>query len=182
MSKKILATLLLSVLVIMVLVNYKTILKKFFPIQYYQEVLKYSEEYNVDPYIVYSIIRVESKFNPFAQSGKGAKGLMQITPQTGEYIAKLLNVDEYDEEQLFQPSTNIKFGVFYFSKLYKDFNNNLDCALAAYNGGRGNVLKWLDSQENGDNYLDIDNIPFEETKNYVKRVKNMYKLYGIIYK
>ncbi len=181
MTKKIFITILVLVFVIIILGNYKSILKKFFPIQYSQSVMKYSTKYNVDPYIIYSIIRVESKFNPYAKSNKGASGLMQITPQTGEYIANLLNIDKLDENFLYNPDLNIQLGCFYFSKLYSDFNSDIDSALAAYNGGSGNVTKWISKNDNGEKFLDVNKIPFNETKNYVLRVKKTYKIYKFLY-
>lgn len=173
---------LFAVMIILVLlINYKTILKKVFPLQYSQSVVKYSKEYDVDPFIIYAIIRVESKFNPYAKSNKGAMGLMQITPQTGKYIAELLNTDNYEESKLYNTDLNIQFGAFYFSKLYNDFNRDVDCALAAYNGGRGNVNKWIETNSEGKSYLDVAKIPFQETKNYVIKVRRIYELYRFIY-
>lgn len=181
MTRKIFVPIFVLVLIIMIFINYKSILKKFFPVQYNQSVLKYSELYNVDPYIIYSIIRVESKFNPYAKSKKGACGLMQVTPKTGKYIANLLNINNFDESLLYNPDLNIQFGCFYFSKLYNDYNSNIDCALAAYNGGSGNVAKWIITNDDGKKFLDIDKIPFNETKNYISRVKKAYNIYKFLY-
>lgn len=181
MTRKIFITILVVVFIIIILGNYKPILKKIFPIQYNQSVIKYSTKYNVDPYIIYSIIRVESKFNPYAKSNKGASGLMQITPQTGEYIAALLNIDMFDESLLYNPDFNIQLGCFYFSKLYSDFNADINCALAAYNGGSGNVTKWISTNDAGEKFLDVNKIPFSETKNYVLRVKKTYNIYKFLY-
>lgn len=181
MTRRLFIPILAAVLIITILANYKSILRKVFPVQYNQSVLKYSAQYNMDPYIIYSIIRVESKFNPYAKSNKGASGLMQITPQTGEYIANLLNISNYNENLLYNSDLNIHFGTFYFSKLYNDFNADIDCALAAYNGGSGNVSKWITTDDQGKKYLDVEKIPFAETRNYILRVKKIYKLYKFIY-
>lgn len=181
MTRKIFITILLVIFIIIILGNYKTILKKIFPLQYNQSVVKYSTKYGVDPYIIYSIIRVESKFNPYAKSSKGASGLMQITPQTGEYVANLLHIDKFDESFLYNPDLNIQLGCFYFAKLYSDFGANIDCALAAYNGGRGNVTKWISINDEGEKFLDINKIPFSETRNYVFRVKKVYYIYKFLY-
>lgn len=181
MTRRIFVTIFVIVFVIIIFANYKHILKKLFPIQYNQSVMKYSAQYDVDPYIIYSIIRVESKFNPYAKSNKGASGLMQITPQTGEYIANLLHIDKFEESLLYNPDTNIQLGCFYFSKLYNDFNADIDCALAAYNGGRGNVTKWITTNSEGKIFLDVNKIPFDETRNYVLRVKKIYNIYKFLY-
>lgn len=181
MTKRIFIFITFLLLIIIILLNYKTIMKKIFPLQYRQSVVKYSKKYDVDPYLIYSIIRVESKFNPYAKSNKGALGLMQITPQTGKYIAKLLVINDFEEDKLYNPNMNIQFGVFYFSKLYSDFNSDIDCALAAYNGGSGNVAKWLTTNTDGNKFLDVNEIPFKETKNYVLRVKKLYNIYRFLY-
>ena len=181
MTRKIFIIMFVLVLCIIILLNYKPILKRIFPLQYSQSVLKYSAQYDMDPYLIYSIIRVESKFNPYAKSNKGATGLMQITPQTGKYIAELLDIHSFDENQLYNPDLNIKFGSFYISKLYKDFNADIDCALAAYNGGSGNVAKWIRTNDEGKKYLDVDKIPFNETRNYILRVKKVYNIYNFLY-
>jgi soluble lytic murein transglycosylase len=182
MTRRIFVIMFVIVFSMIILVNYKPILKKIFPLQYNQSVMKYSAQYDMDPYLIYSIIRVESKFNPYAKSNKGATGLMQITPQTGMYIAELLNIDSFDENQLYNPDLNIQFGSFYFSKLYKDFNADINCALAAYNGGSGNVTKWITTNDKGEKYLDVEKIPFNETRNYILRVKKIYNIYNFLYK
>lgn len=166
------------IVIIIILLSHKTVLKMFFPLEYSSSVERYSSVYDVDPNIIYSIINVESKFNPDALSKKGAVGLMQITPKTGEYIASLLNKDDYDENSLYEPEINIEFGTFYISKLNRDFNGNLNYIFAAYNGGEGNVRKWI---QNKGGTLDIDDIPFRETREYIKRVNRYYKLYTYLY-
>ncbi len=178
MAKRVFAVLVL-IIVLIITLNYKSVLKKFFPVQYNKEVEKYSTKYNMDPHLVYSIILAESKFNPDAKSSKGAVGLMQITPQTGRYIASLLKMDDYSDEKLCEPGTNIKLGTFYLSKLFKDFNGDINCVLAAYNGGEGNVRKWI--QESMGKSLVVEGIPFKETKNYISKVKRYYKIYNFLY-
>ncbi|EYE89214.1 lytic transglycosylase [Fervidicella metallireducens AeB] len=174
----------LSLIVILIFVfiaiNYKIILKNFYPQHYKKYVYMYSKEYNLDPNLIFSFIKVESKFNPYAISNKNARGLMQITPKTGKYIASLLGEQDYSEEKLFEAQTNIKFGCYYISKLYKDFNGNMDCVIAAYNGGEGNVRKWV--RNSTDKRLNIEEIPFNETRNYVIKIKANYKMYKMIYK
>jgi soluble lytic murein transglycosylase len=180
MTKKVFK--ILPVLVILlILFNYKSILRGIFPTSYKDTVFKYSIKYNLDPYLVFSVIKVESKFDSFAESPKEARGLMQITPQTGEYIAELLNEKNYKNENLYDPETNIRYGCFYLSKLYNDFGGNIDCVLAAYNGGEGNVRKWLKTDESGQKYLDTERLPFAETRGYLKKVKRNYKVYNYLY-
>lgn len=170
----------LIIIIMLIFFSHKTLLKMFFPLEYSSSVERYSSIYGVDPNIIYSIINVESKFNADAVSKKGAVGLMQITPKTGKYIASLLNRDDYDEKRLLEPEVNIEFGTFYISKLYKDFNGNLNYILAAYNGGEGNVRKWIEQNQN-DGILGIEEIPFGETREYIKRVNSCYRVYTYLY-
>lgn len=175
MTKKIIK-LIMFIIVIYTLINHKDILKRFYPIYYEESIKKYSIKYGLDPYLIYSIINVESKFNAFAKSSKGAIGLMQITPNTGEYISRLIGDKKFKMDILYNPETNIRYGCFYVSKLFSDFNGDLDCVLAAYNGGEGNVRKWLKEGN-----LKVKDLPFKETKNYIYKVKRNYKLYNYIY-
>lgn len=179
MTKKVF-TVLVLIIALIITINYKLVLKSIFPIQYNKEVEKYTTKYKVDPLLVYSVILAESKFNPDAKSLKGAAGLMQITPQTGKYISSLLKKDDYTHEKLYEPDTNIELGTFYLSKLFKDFNGDINCVLAAYNGGEGNVRRWI--QENMGRNLVVESIPFKETKNYISKVKRYYNIYRLLYK
>ena len=106
---------------------------------------------------------------------------MQITPSTGEYISKLIGDSNYNESKLLDPETNIKYGCFYFRKLLDDFDGNLTCAIAAYNGGEGNVRKWIKKDENGMKTLNEKDIPFSETRSYIKRVNKYFKIYKFLY-
>lgn len=180
MIKKATAIVVLVVL-ILIAANYKVIAKRVYPLDYKIYVEKYSKAYNLDKYMVYSIIKVESNFNTNAKSSKKAIGLMQITPKTGKYIADLLKDNNYEDTHLFDADLNIKYGCFYLSKLINDFGGDMDCALAAYNGGEGNVRKWLAENEKGRKTLDIENVPYTETKAYVKRVKLIINIYKYLY-
>ena len=171
----------LIIIVIIIGVNFKNIVKIFYPIQYESTVLKYANEYELDPYLIYSLIRVESKFDSMAISPKDARGLMQITPQTGKYISKLLSEKDFTEEQLLNPDTNIKYGAFYLKKLFNDFGNDMNSALAAYNGGEGNVRKWIKKNNAGQESLNPADIPFNETRQYLKRVNKYLAIYKFLY-
>ncbi|SEF90107.1 soluble lytic murein transglycosylase [Caloramator fervidus] len=167
--------LLILLVVLFFIFNFKNIMKLFYPIKYKEYVFKYSKEYNIDPYLVFALIKAESNFDECAQSRKGAIGLMQITPKTGEYIAKLLNERYFSREFLYDPEINIKFGVFYLSKLYRDFNYDIDFSLAAYNAGEGNVRRWIK------NNVSPNELPYKETKLYIKKVKCYYYKYKWLY-
>lgn len=181
MTKKILAVI-IAVIIAIGILNYKNIMVYLYPKHYEEFVNRYSKDYNLDPYLIYSLIKTESKFNPYAKSHKGALGLMQITPKTGNYIANLLKEKSFNENMLFNPEINIKYGCFYLSKLSNDFKGDLDLILAAYNGGEGNVRKWIKIDEEGKKYLDPEEVPFKETRYYISKVKKDYKRYKYIYK
>lgn len=180
MFKKIFIFLLIFIILIAAL-NYKRILKGVFPKKYEDSVKKYASMYKLDPHLVYSIILAESGFNKNAVSKKGAIGLMQITPQTGSYISSLLKRKDFNQNMLYDPEVNIEYGCYYLSKLIKDFNGETEYAIAAYNGGEGNLRKWIADMNSKKKKFDINSIPFKETKQYVKRVNKYNKFYELIY-
>ncbi|NLK44465.1 MAG: lytic transglycosylase domain-containing protein [Tissierellia bacterium] len=153
-----------------------------YPIGYESIIVKYSNEFNVDPYLVASIINVESKYDTYAISNKEAKGLMQISPQTGKWGSEVLMMDNYSDHDLFDPEINIRIGTWYLSVLLKEFNNNLDLVLAAYNAGSGNVSKWLNNGEYSTDGHNLTSIPYKETEDYLARVKDSYRIYSTVYK
>lgn len=161
---------------------YPWIIKGLFPIKYKDEIIKYSKTYKIDPNLVAAIIKVESDFNPYALSTKGARGLMQIIPSTGMWASEKLNMHNFYIEKLYDPTTNINIGCWYLKNLSKQFNYNLRVVLAAYNGGSGNVSKWLLDKRYSINQEDLEYIPFSETRRYVEKVTFYYDYYKRIYK
>lgn len=153
-----------------------------YPIGYKSVILEYSKEYNLDPYLVASIINVESKFDKDAISQKDARGLMQISPSTGKWASEVLELKNYKEDILFDPETNIRIGTWFLSTLFKEFDGNLDLVLAAYNAGSGNVNKWLNDEKYTDEKNNLTIIPFKETEDYLVRVNKSYKIYSTVYK
>ena len=178
MAKKILMAAVIILIILFLCI--KPVLRQLYPIQNKKTVECYSKEYSLDPRLVYSVIKAESKFNPYATSSKGARGLMQITPSTGGYIAELLGEEAFSDNLLYDKETNIRYGCYYLSKLLDDFQGNLILALAAYNGGEGNVRKWLEGYEDNDDFT-IEAIPFRETRRYVRNVMNNYDVYKYLY-
>ena len=154
------------------------------PKEYAPFVEKYSAEYGVPEDMIYAVIKTESSFDSSAVSNKGAVGLMQMLPETFEWLTKDILRDHLGAGMLYDPETNIKYGTYYLSRLYNRFGD-WDTALAAYNGGEGNVSEWLaDSRYSTDGQkLIIDNIPkeFNETKNYVKKVNKALEKYKTLY-
>lgn len=150
-----------------------------YPVNYLEEIQKYSNEYGVDPKVVLAIMRVESNFKSDATSKVNAKGLMQILPDTAKHVAKLLNIDA-NSMDLNDAETNIKIGTYYIKYLMQNFSN-MDTVYAAYNGGIGNVNTWLKDSKYSSDGVSLYNIPSSETKHYVNKVNKALKAYEILY-
>ena len=171
-------SILLSLLLLLAAGAY-VLYNRVFPIEHESYITTYADEYGVDPYLVYGIIHTESRFREDAVSPAGAMGLMQVTPETGEFIAGRMGMDNYTEEMLKDPETNIRMGIYYLSYLEEKFPR-IETRLAAYNAGPNRVAEWLEDESVSDGEV-LQNIPFEETRNYVERVLQREKIYRILY-
>jgi len=157
------------------------LLQMLYPIKYQNYVEQAAEENNIDKLLIYSIIKAESGFNPKAKSASGAIGLMQVMLPTANEIALKLDMVELLEEDLYEIEKNIKIGTKYFASLLEAYDNNLNLAIIAYNAGIGNVDNWIEKGIINKEGTDIENIPFAETKLYVKRILQNYEIYKEIY-
>ncbi len=147
-----------------------------YPKPYLQEVEEAAQEFGLDPLLVYAIMREESRYDPEAISHAYAQGLMQIIPSTRDWIAEQLKI-EIDPVEIFDPGMNIHLGAWYLHHLLDYFEGDLDYAVAAYNGGPGNVNAWKESsliQEKAD-FLRW--IGLSETREYVPKVLLSYEVY-----
>lgn len=153
----------------------------YYPYRYRQDIEANAAIYGVDPYLVAAVIRVESKFNPDAVSRKGALGLMQIMPTTAEWIASQVGFSDFQEEMLLDPEVNIRLGTWYLANLAKEFDGRTDVVIAAYNGGRGQVNRWLEDGVWNGNFDERANIPFPETRNFLLKVRVTYRQYQKLY-
>lgn len=163
------------------ILNSKSILKLIYPIPYSDIIFAEAARNNVDPYLVAAIIKAESNFTSEAESRVGARGIMQIMPETGEWAAKKMKLKDFKPEDLYETKTNIKIGCWYLSNLNQEFNGNKILVVAAYNGGLGNVKEWLKNDKWSGEHATVDQIPFEETRLYVKKVLKAYSRYREIY-
>lgn len=154
-------------------------LTKVYRLEYTEYVKKYANEYNVDEYLIYAIIKAESNFEPNAESHRGAKGLMQLMYSTAEDISKRIGI-ELNEDNILEPDININLGTKYISMLIQKYNN-INLALAAYNAGSGNVDGWIEKGTLKSDGSDIENVPFTETNNYVRKILRDYEIYKNIY-
>ncbi len=148
----------------------------FYPYGYWEEVESASRRAEVDPLLVLSVIREESAFNPRARSVAGAVGLMQLMPETGKRLGRNLDIDLGSPAKLTEPVSNVLAGAYYLSQLLSSFHS-VPVALAAYNAGEEVVLEWLSKADfrGVDDF--IEDIPYDETRNYVKRVIATYMEY-----
>lgn len=156
--------------------------KYIYPYPFKEKVEYYADRYNVDSDLIAGVILAESKFNQEATSNYGAKGVMQIMPETALWIAKQIEDDSFSVENLYIPDTNIKYGTWYLSELQEEFEGNEILMLAAYNAGRGNVHDWMKKYHWNMNFKDYEKIPFPETREYVKKVLNNKQEYNRLYK
>jgi len=130
----------------------------------------------LDPSLLAAVIYAESGFRD-ATSHAGARGLMQITPATARYIAHLSGGTAFEQGDLSTPQINISYGAFYLRYLLKRYGDNTVLALAAYNGGEGNVDRWITETSMSERAFVIDQIPFAETRGYVARVLDARQSY-----
>ena len=139
------------------------------PLMHEDIIRQQAEAKNVDPSLVAAVIYTESKFRD-QTSHAGARGLMQITPATARYIARLSGGTAFEQGDLATPQVNISYGVYYLRYLLRQYGENKVLALAAYNGGEGNVSRWIAEAAMSERAFRIDQIPFTETREYVARV------------
>ncbi len=149
-----------------------------YPLKYEEEIKEASEEFSVPEEVICAVIYVESSFDKEAKSSAGAVGLMQIMPATFDDIQKALKT-EHEYEDLYDPAVNIRAGTYYLSYLYK-LLGDWESVHAAYNAGIGKVWDWLDD-ENYSQDGKLTDIPYKETRNYVKKIKTAKEKYAHIY-
>lgn len=152
-----------------------------YPLHYRQTVEKYAKNHRLDPLLITAVMDVESGFNPRAISVRGARGLMQLMPETAAWCAEQMGLEEYRSESLFDPEQNLRIGIWYLATLRRLFDGQTVLALAAYNGGRANVLRWLSEESWSGAVEEVGDIPFPETRAYVRKVLKSYTWYRRIW-
>lgn len=167
--------------IVMFVDNATTFLRRAYPMNYYVYVEENANKYNIDPYLVMALIKAESGFNKNAVSDKDAKGLMQLTDPTAFWGVAELEIRGFKVPDLFEPETNIELGCWYFSILIMEFDNNINLALASYNAGSGNVKEWIEEGIIEYDDTDAGDIPYKETRVFVKRVLNYRQIYNNLY-
>ncbi len=166
-------------LTVMTFVAGKSVLKSLYPVKFESTVEKYSEKYNVDKTLILAVIKTESSFDPFAVSDVGAMGLMQIMPDTHEWLSGKLGQDE-DVSVLFEEDAGIEYGTYLLRILIDEFHN-IETAIAAYHAGIGRVSEWLKNEEYSSDGVTLDTIPFKDTAHYVYKIKRAVQIYENLY-
>ncbi|MFZ1400486.1 MAG: lytic transglycosylase domain-containing protein, partial [Candidatus Promineifilaceae bacterium] len=151
-----------------------------YPVYYADLILPLAERYDFDPRLQLSLVRQESLFESFARSGAAAQGLSQVIPDTGAYVANLLNWPNFVNEDLYKPYVGLNFGAFYLSQQLNSFDGHAHAALTAYNGGPGNAARWYD-QAGGDLDLFVETVNFPETRLYIERIFAGFVIYDHLY-
>lgn len=153
-----------------------------FPLAHIEHVLHWSDEYGVDPFFVMAVMREESWLDPEAVSRAGARGLLQIMPETGQDLARQSGLEDFQRGDLFDPAINIRLGVFYLRRLFDRFENQPLLVLAAYNAGEKNAQRWrADAEGSFDADRTAAGITYTETFDYVQKVLATQEIYRSLY-
>ncbi len=156
------------------------ILEVIYPIAYWDAIRRNAAALKLDPYVVAALVAQESTFDPGVKSPANAWGLMQIVPATGRRLAKSLGIRKFTTDSLTNPDLNIRLGMLYFSRLVQQFGGAY-YALASYNAGESRIVRWKAERPGLDEDEFIDDIPFPETQNYVKRILGTAEDYRMLY-
>lgn len=151
--------------------------RMYYPLRYGEEIEKHAKKQNLDPNLVRGLILQESYYNPKARSRVGATGLMQLMPPTAKEHSKRMGIS-YSQARLEDPDVNIRLGTFHLRMLVNLFSGQVPLAIASYNAGQGNVMKWRRAAPRKPMDEMLESIPFPETRNYVKRVTMLRSTYS----
>ena len=160
----------------------EVLLKNIYPMKYKEYVEKYAQEYEVDELLIYAMIKAESNFKTNSVSSSGAIGLMQLMEETAKEVAQKIEYRYTSKEELFEPVLNIRLGTYYFSELLQRYEGNVALALTAYNAGTGTVNNWIEKGIIKSDGSDIENIPYQETNIYIRKILRDYETYIKLYR
>jgi len=146
------------------------------PLAYSSIIRQQAAQKHLDPALVAAVIYAETKFDP-STSSAGAEGLMQILPQTAQFLAKRSGATSFSVSDLSTPEVNIAYGSYYLRYLLDEYRGNEVLALAAYNGGEANVNRWVSQERSEGRPLTVGEIPYPETKAYVTKVMQTQQQY-----
>jgi soluble lytic murein transglycosylase len=152
-----------------------------FPRAYWDDLKRHSAEHQLDPYLVASLIRQESEFNPGAISRANAMGLMQLLPSVGKHLAKEAKLRRFSTDDLLTPGVNLQLGTRYFKRTVDHYDGQVEYALAAYNAGENRVEEWRSRGKYRDIEEFVESIPFTETREYVQAILRNAVFYKLLY-
>ncbi|UUZ80124.1 lytic transglycosylase domain-containing protein [Paenibacillus sp. P26] len=152
-----------------------------YPIRFQQEIREMAGKYQLDPLLIAAIIRVESNYQSETVSKKGAYGLMQLMPDTSDWIIEKAHFSDDYKDQLHHPKVSIELGAWYLNWMAKQFDGNMVAVIAGYNAGHGKVSRWLQEREWDGTLNNSNTIPYGETRHYVQRVMYYYDIYKKLY-
>ena len=152
------------------------------PLHYAEHIVPYAASYELDPALVCAVILSESSFDPMAESRLGARGLMQLMPDTAQWVAHKLDEDDetYSFDMLYDPEVAIRYGCWYLGYLSRRFDGDATKIICAYHAGQGNVDAWLANPQYSRDGVTLDVIPYENTATYCSRVlkaRDVYRKY-----
>lgn len=168
-----------AILIVMLFFGAVSLMKTLYPLDYAKYVEASSQKYGLEKSFVYAVIECESGFDKDAVSSVGARGLMQIMPETFEWLLTKTE-DALDEEDLFDPEISVKYGCLLYSILLSEFSSE-ETAVAAYHAGIGNVRQWLSDEEYSSDGKTLKSIPFPSTEKYVEKVMKVKNIYEKLY-
>lgn len=161
--------------------GYEIFMKRQYPLGYQDIIEKEAKNYQLEPALVYAVVKAESNFDPDAKSRAGAMGLMQLTPATFEWLqTKRSGKSTMDETSLLDPATNIEYGCYLLSLLSSIYSDRTT-ALCAYNAGMGSVDRWLSDRSISPDGVTLNKIPYPETAHYTEAVIKNYGIYQELY-
>lgn len=152
-----------------------------YPMTYAPEIRAAAAEFSLDPAYVASVVLAESSFDAEAVSSVGAIGLMQIMPDTGEWIAGKLEDEPFDVQRLYQPEVNLRYGCWYLRFLLDRYDGDMYTASTAYHQGQGRVDQWLEDPEYSEDGRTLTAISSAVTDTYVNRIMESYANYQELY-
>lgn len=186
LKKRLIILIIIVILIFIVIVPFKApekILKIIYPVKYENFVELYADKYDVDKFLIYAVIKAESNFDEKAVSSKGAKGLMQLMESTAKDILKKLDLSIENEKlsnELLNPEFNINLGTKYISILIGKYSS-IELALVAYNAGSGHVDEWIEQNVLNADGSNVEEVPYKETNNYVRKILRDYQIYKDLY-
>lgn len=147
-----------------------------YPLKYTSLVQKYSRQYDVDENLIYAVIKTESGFDSYAVSEVGARGLMQMTEETFDWIHSKMG-DDYNFDDLYDPDVSIHYGTYLLNYLLNEFDDDTNTAMAAYHAGSASVRSWLENPANSADGKKLNHIPKADTAHYVNKINRAINVY-----